>query len=156
MRAAIDDIEEAYGSLGAGAAWGKFVSLVMHDGLVTEAGVPPATWPPPGQDAPDAADQGEPPAPSAKQEADDELFFLRMLKPFTRYEPEVDTLRSGAPRVLVAVGEPPAGRSHDARPLLWLIDSARPPVTFPGDHGGFMSDPVAFADRIRQVLRETD
>ena len=49
-RAAIDDVEDAYRAYGAGAAWGKFVSLVMHDGPVPEGGVPPAAWPPAGPD----------------------------------------------------------------------------------------------------------
>ena len=162
VRAAVDDIVEAYGSSGPGAAWGKFVSLVMHDGPVSEAGVPPAAWPPPSQDAPGddgpspAADTDEPPAPSEKQQADDELFFLRTLKPLTRYQPVVDTLRSGAPRVVVAVGETSreelARRSADA--LAERLGTSS--VTLPGDHGGFMSDPAAFTDRIRQVLGQTD
>src|SRR5215210_4821699 len=45
----LDDIEAAYHSGGSGPAWGKFVSLVIHDGPVPEGGVPPAAWPPPGQ-----------------------------------------------------------------------------------------------------------
>ena len=106
IRTAIDGVEDAYHAYGAGAAWGKFVSAVMHDGPVTEAGVPDAQWPPPGSS--DEAAEGEggggeaatQPAPSAKQQADDELFFLRMLKPFTRYQPPVELLRSGEPRVI--------------------------------------------------------
>ena len=126
VRAVIDDIEDAYRAYGAGAAWGKFVSLVMHDGPVPEGGVPPAAWPPAGQDT--AGDEGQgveaadgaagPPVPSEKQQADDEVFFLRMLKPFTRYQPDVDALRSGRPRIVIAVGETSRGelarRSADA------------------------------------------
>ena len=50
IRTAVDDIEDAYREYGAGAAWGKFVSLVVLDGLVPDTGVPPAEWPPGGQD----------------------------------------------------------------------------------------------------------
>ena len=82
---------------GSGAAWGKFVSMVIYAGPVTEAGIPPATWPPEGQSAPDADAGQVPPAPSEKQRADDELFFLRMLKPFLAYVPDVEALRSGTP-----------------------------------------------------------
>ena len=32
IRAAVDEIEDAYRAYGPGAGWGKFVSLVMHDG----------------------------------------------------------------------------------------------------------------------------
>ena len=162
VRAVVDDIEEAYRSAGSGAAWGKFVSLVMHTGPVTEAGVPPAAWPPPGQETPGDdggqgpdADTGEPPAPSEKQQADDELFFLRILKPLTRYQPAVETLRSGAPRVVVAVGETSHGEIAQRSAVALADRLGRSAVTLPGDHGGFMSDPVAFADRIRQVLGQT-
>ena len=123
VRAVIDDMEDAYREGGSGAAWGKFISLVMYSGPVPADGVPPATWPPPG--AEDAGDDQAPESdggagaapepPSEKQQADDELFFLRMLKPFTRYEPKVDQLRSGAPRVVIAIGE--ASRRRARQPL---------------------------------------
>ena len=146
VRAAVDEIQDAYRAHGSGAAFGKFVSLIMHDGPVTEAGVPPAEWSPAGAD-------GEAPEPSAKQQADDELFFLRMLKPFTRYQPEVDVLRAGSPRVVVAVGETSRGEvaRRSAGALAERLGTA--PARFPGDHGGFMADPAAFAARIRQVCQ---
>jgi pimeloyl-ACP methyl ester carboxylesterase len=163
VRAAVDDVEDAYRACGPGAAWGKFVSLVMHSGPVTDDGVPPVAWPPPGLDGQDAADDGsespngdEPSREtSAKQQADDELFFLRMLKPFTRYQPPVDVLRSHGPRVVVAAGADSRGeiaqRSTEA-----LAERLETPVTvFPGDHGGFVAEPVAFAAMIRQVLSES-
>ncbi len=160
VRAVIDDMEDAYREGGSGAAWGKFISLVMYSGPVPEDGVPPATWPPPG--AEDAGDEqasesdgstgAAPEPPSEKQQADDELFFLRMLKPFTRYEPKVDQLRSGAPRVVIAIGE--ASREELAsRSAVALAERlGQAPVVFPGDHGGFMADPAAFAAKIREVL----
>jgi pimeloyl-ACP methyl ester carboxylesterase len=156
VRAVVDDTADAYRDGGAGAAWGKFVSLVMHDGLVTADGVPPAAWPPPGAEpagAEDSESAGQPPQErTQKQAADDELFFLRMLKPFTRYRPDVDALRSGQPRVVVAVGE--ASREQvAARSSTALAEQLGISTTaFPGDHGGFMSDPEAFASRLRQVL----
>ena len=158
LRAVVDEVEDAYREFGSGAAWGKFVSLVMYDGEVTEAGVPPATWPPEGQggSGADDADAGQtPPAPSEKDEADNELFFLRMLKPFTRYQPDIDALRSGAPRLVTAVGAASRGEAA-ARATVALADRfGTPPVTFPGDHGGFVADPAGFADAIRQVLAHT-
>jgi pimeloyl-ACP methyl ester carboxylesterase len=170
IRAVVDDVENAYRTDGTGAAWGKFVSLVMYDGQVTEDGVPPAAWPPPGADGEGADGEGAdgegadgegadaagpPPEPSEKQRADDELFFIRMLKPFTRYEPPVDVLLSGQPRVIVAVGAASRGevarRSADA--LAEQLGTS--PVIFPGDHGGFMADPEGFATTIRKVRAES-
>lgn len=147
-RAAVDEIEKAYRAYGSGAAWGTFVSLVMHDGPIPDDGVPPAAWPPPGAEQPESAAPAE---PSAKQQADDETFFLRMLKPFTRYQVPIEKLRSG-PRIVVAVGATSRGemarRSADA-----LAERLGQTATvFPGDHGGFMADPAAFATTIRDVL----
>ena len=150
-RAAVDGIDDAYRAYGSGAAWGKFVSLVMHDGPIPDDGPPPASWPPPGAEQPE--DSAPPPEPSAKQQADDETFFLRMLKPFTRYQPPIEALRSG-PRVVVAVGADSRGemarRSADA-----LAERLGQTATvFPGDHGGFMADPAGFATAIREVLAQ--
>jgi pimeloyl-ACP methyl ester carboxylesterase len=163
VRSAVDDIEDAYRAYGSGAAWGKFVSLVMHDGPVTEAGVPPAAWPPAGDGTEDAQAQASEgpegvetrPEPSEKQQADDELFFLRMLKPFTRYQPPVEILRWGGPRVLVAVGAASGNEiaRRSAEALAERLETQ--PAVFPGDHGGFMADPAAFAAAIRQVLTES-
>lgn len=155
IRAAVDDVEEAYRAGGSGAGWFKFVSLVMHSGPVTEAGVPPAAWPPAGAEPP-AQEQGPPPEPSAKQQADDELFFLQMLKPFTRYRPEIDQLRSGTSRVVLAVGAA-TGEEITGRATRTLAEQlGNPAVVVPGDHAGFMADPAGFADAIRKVLADSD
>lgn len=148
VSAVVDGIEEAYRTHGAGAAWGAFVSLVMHQGPITAEGVRPASWPPPG----DADADQVPPEPSEKQRADDELFFLRMLKPFTHYEPEVDRLRAGPARVVVGVGEASHGEVavRSAVALAERLDLET--TTFPGDHGGFMADPAGFASVLRRLL----
>jgi pimeloyl-ACP methyl ester carboxylesterase len=160
IRAAIDDVEDAYRASGSGAGWFGFVSLVMHDGPVTEAGIAPAAWPPPGGEAPtgdpidgDTEQAPSPPEePSAKQIADDRLFFTGMLKPFTRYDPPIEVLRSGDPRIVIAIGaatgDEIAGRS--TRALAERLGS--PLVELPGDHGGFTGDPAGWADTIRRIL----
>ena len=163
VRAVVDGIEDAYRSGGPAAAWGAFVSLVMHSGPVGPDGVPPASWPPPGGSAAEdeAVEQGagdppvaadEPPAPTPKQLADDELFFLAMLKPFTRWLPPVDALRALGDRLVVAVGE----ESHDEVASRSAVALARllglTPAPFPGDHGGFMADPGRFAETLLRTV----
>ena len=158
VRTAVDDVEDAYRAYGTGAAWGKFVSLVMHDGPVTEAGVTPASWPPATDGSEDAQPEDENPdgvEQSEKQQADDELFFLRMLKPFTRYQPPVEVLRWGGPRVVVAVGADSRGEIARRSAEALSERFGTPPTVFAGDHGGFMADPAAFAVTIRQVLTES-
>jgi pimeloyl-ACP methyl ester carboxylesterase len=159
VRAAVDGIRDAYLTEGPGAAWGRFVSLVMHDGPMGPDGVQPAAWPPPGVPAGDDAagdgqggdDVGD---PDANPAPDDELFFLHMLAPFTRWLPPVDTLRAHG-GVVVAVGE----ASHAEMPRRSADVLAErlgaTPVPFPGDHGGFMADPAGFAEAIRAVLTRT-
>jgi pimeloyl-ACP methyl ester carboxylesterase len=156
VRAVVDGIERAYREGGNGPAWAKFVSLVMHAGPVTADGVAPVDWPPgganPADDSPES-DAGQPPQePSQKQAADDELFFLRMLRPFTRYQPDVEALRAAGPRVVVGIGAASRGEvaARSATALAERLGLST--TTFPGDHGGFMSDPVAFAARLREIL----
>ncbi len=167
VRSAVARIEDAYRSSGSGAAWGAFASLVMHQGLVPADGVPPAAWPPPGapvddqpvDDQPvddqlvdDRAGDAGPPEPSAKQQADDALFFLRMLTPFTRYVPDVVALREGPVRVRVGVGAG-SGPELARRSAEALADRLGQTATvFPSHHAGFMEDPTGFAAAIRGVL----
>lgn len=151
IRAVTDAIVQAYEQEGSGAAWGAFISLVMFDGELTGPSVPPASWTPPGQQS-DAGDAPQPQARSAKQEADDALYFLRMLRPFTRYRPDVEALRSGAPRVVIGVGETSgAGVAiRSARAL--AAELGVEPTVFPADHGGFLADPEGFAEVLRPLF----
>ncbi len=150
IRSTVDDIAETYRESGSGPAWGRFVALVMHQGEVGEAGPDRAEWPPPGMEP--AADQAQPPPPTEKQLSDDHLFFLRMLEPFARYQPDVAALAAAATRVIVAVGATsgPEVARRSAEALAVQLGVA--PVVFPGDHGGFMGDPVAFAAAVRTTL----
>nr|WP_294694256.1 alpha/beta hydrolase [uncultured Friedmanniella sp.] len=153
LRAVVDSIEDAYRREGSAAAWALFVSLVMHNGPLTEPRVPPVAWPPPGQDPTQAdATSQEAAEPSAKQQADDELFFLHALKPFTRYRPDLDGLRSGSPRVVIAAGETSRQEVAVRATRVLAEQLGMAPTLFPGHHGGFMDDPVAFADVLRRVL----
>lgn len=152
VRAAVDGIEDAYRAQGSAAAWGRFVSLVVHQGLVPETGVPSVTWPPPGAGDGDRDAPAAPAEPTEKQQADDALFFLRMLKPFTRYQPELDALRGERPRVVVAVGTTSAGEVAQRAAVALAERLGAAPVPLPGDHAGFLAGPEAFAAALREVL----
>ena len=172
IRAAVDDVQDAFRRNGSGAAWGKFISLVVHSGQVPDTGVPFVAWPPRDDQAQHTDEEqqngGSPEEPaghdgasgggddqgasSENQAAHDELFFLHMLKPFTRYQPPVDHLRSGRPRIVVAVGET-SGEEIAKRAAVVLAERlGSSPVRYPGDHAGFMADPGTFADAIRRSL----
>ncbi len=149
IRTAVDGVEAAYRAGGSGSGWGAFVSLVMHQGPVPETGVQPASWPPPGHEAPVGDEAPAPPAP--EQRAHDDLFFLRMLKPFTRYRPAVDDLRAGRPRIVVGVGAASQDELAVRSAVALAAQLATTPVSFPGEHAGFLGDPVGFAAALRQV-----
>ncbi len=161
IRAAVDDVEDTYQAYGSGAGWGKFVSLVVHSGPVTEAGVPAFAWPPAGHDAADGQTAGDsdtpdqaPPEPSGKQQADDRTFFLRMLKPFTRYQPDLDALRTAGARVVIAIGQTSQSEIAARSTLALAEQLGTPPVTLPGDHAGFIAEPAVFAETVRRVLAQ--
>jgi pimeloyl-ACP methyl ester carboxylesterase len=154
IRAAVDGVENTYRAHGPGAAWGEFISLVMHDGPVTGAGVAPSTWRPPRENGAlpgeDAAPQDVP--TEAQQQTADDVFFLRMLKPFTRYVPDLDQLSRARPRIVVAVGEA-SGDEIAKRSAIALAERlGRPAQPFPGHHGGAVDEPEGFATAVRRVL----
>jgi pimeloyl-ACP methyl ester carboxylesterase len=155
VRAAVDAVADTYREHGGGAAWGGFISLVMHDGPVTADGVAPAGWQPP-----DAGAAGDDAGPSeeerAKREADDQVFFLRMLQPFTRYVPDTDALRALPARIAVGVGATSGDEIAKRSAIALAGRLGTPAVEFPGHHGGFMDDPEGFAAAVRSVLGTPD
>ncbi|WP_264077874.1 alpha/beta fold hydrolase [Mycolicibacterium houstonense] len=129
QRAATEDIIATFNRDGMFAAWGKFMANAGFD-------IPSASpeMPEPGdQDLRDAAH-----------------FFNHELRATTRYLPDVEALENG--RVVLGLGEE-SGRLLTRRTTIALADllGARP-VMFPGDHGGFIDAPGAFADTLRAVL----
>jgi hypothetical protein len=74
------------------------------------------------------------------------------MMPLSLYKPDIDTLRSGEPRIVVALGEQSVGQPIHAMGTA-LADRLRvKPVTFPGDHMGFgpLADP--FAEILHRTL----
>lgn len=129
QRAATDDIIATFARDGMFAAWGKFMANAGFD-------VP--------TDAP------EMPAPSDQELRDAAHFFNHELRGTTRYLPDVEALKNG--RVVLGLGEE-SGHLLTQRTTTALADllGVRPAM-FPGDHGGFMSAPGAFAEALRAVL----
>ena len=133
QRAKTDDIVDTFRRQGVGAAWMKFMTNAGFD--VGGGGAPgPA---------------GE---PSAQQLSNSRRFFEHELRPTARYLPDIAALRGGAARVVVGVGAE-SGRLITYRTSLALAELlGTMPVVFPGDHGGFLTAPRAFADRLTEVL----
>lgn len=87
-----------------------------------------------------------------QQIADDDYQYGRMMRPTTRWRPDLSALRWGSTRVVVGIGEESAGQlcDHTSRALAAALGVE--PTMFPGDHIGFAEVPDAFVPRLRDVL----
>jgi pimeloyl-ACP methyl ester carboxylesterase len=81
-----------------------------------------------------------------------EYWLAHGMLPLSQYRPDVDALKSGAPQIIVALGEGSVGQPiHQmGTALAAALDGA--PAPFPGDHIGFASDPQGFATNLQRVL----
>ncbi|OCB12378.1 hydrolase [Mycolicibacterium porcinum] len=130
QRAATEDIIATFNRDGMFAAWGKFMA---NAGFDIPTGAP------------------ELPEPSDQDLRDAAHFFNHQLRSTTRFLPDIQALKRG--RVVVGLGEE-SGRLLTKRTTIALAELlGTRPVMFPGDHGGFMGAPGAFAEVLRKVLR---
>jgi pimeloyl-ACP methyl ester carboxylesterase len=145
--AAIEDLRRTYRREGFGPAMATFILLVGHDGLMPDGYRTPAV---------DPAQFG---LPSEDDGSRDDPLLAQNIRTITGYRPDVDALQASPTRIVLArgaaSGQTMAARGADAMAALLRTE----PVTFPGNHGGFMGDeyghpgePDAFAARLREVL----
>ncbi|WP_194828327.1 alpha/beta fold hydrolase [Nocardia sp. XZ_19_231] len=89
-----------------------------------------------------------------QQVASERFWFAHELRPTTAWVPDPPLLRSIPTRVIVGIGAESTGQfcDHTARELASALGVE--PVLFPGDHTGFVNDPVTFAARLQEVLDE--
>jgi pimeloyl-ACP methyl ester carboxylesterase len=144
------DIHETYLRSGFGPAMAKFIAVISLPGPIPDDYG--------DQPAPDPAAFGLPAEDDGTR--NDPLLGLNMPS-CPAYEHDFDALRAVPTRIVVGVGEKSgqlaAGRAATA--VAARLGTA--PVTFPGDHGGFlggeyggMGKPDAFAATLRAVLEE--
>jgi hypothetical protein len=146
--AATKGITDTFRTDGFHAAWMQFMVNAGFD-MENDGGFDTG--------APDAGvhDEGGEPVPaepSEKELAEATRFFVHDLEPTTRYVPDAAAVNAGAARVVIGIGV------DSSRLLTYRTSVATaellgcPTVEFPGDHGGFMGAPDAFAKRLREVL----
>ncbi len=90
--------------------------------------------------------------PGAQALADTTYQNTHMLRPTTRFVPDVAVLRSAGARVVVGIGEASAGQVCDRTSRALAAELGIEPTMFPGGHTGFAEDPAGFAGRLRSVL----
>jgi len=146
--AACTDIHETYLRSGFGPAMAKFIALVSHEGPI------PADYA--DQAAPNPADFGLPTEDDGSR--DDPLVGQNMV-PCNYYQHDFGAIRAASTRVVIGVGAE-SGQNLPGRAAVAVAERLGTiPVTFPGDHGGFLGgeygstgQPDAFAATVREVL----
>lgn len=138
-RADIDEIYATYRTDGADKAMQKFM---VHAGLGE----------PPGQD--DAPRWQPSPEQMARMRSATEHFLAHLLRPTTRYRPDVEALRAASTRIVVGGGVTSKGQlaQRSAAALAERLGTGL--VDFPGDHGGFIAQPAEFGRVLDEVLRQ--
>ncbi|MEV6644945.1 alpha/beta hydrolase [Amycolatopsis sp. NPDC051371] len=126
-REALDgpDIPSLFREQGLGAAFPAFMALVGVDP------VPPL---------------------DPRGEGNFAYFFGHLMAATGAFEPDLDALRATSARLVVGVGEKSAGSTAHETGAGLAAALGLTAVEFPGDHGGFATEPVAFAARLREVL----
>ena len=134
--AAVDDMIATYLRGDIGGAWGRF--LADANIVMTAGDTGPAL----------------PPTPDPQAAADEKFFFEHLLRPTTRWKPDLEALRAGPTRIVVGIGESSSGQLCDRASTALAAGIGVEPTYFPGGHVGFVENPDAFAARLRVALGE--
>src|SRR5688572_10520756 len=124
-------LQEIYRRSGVDAAMGAFFAM---NGLGGEDDAGPPEF----DMRPEAAETFE------RVSGNFEYWLAHGMIPLSTYRPDVDALRSGKPRIVVAIGDDSAGQPIHDMGLALTRKLGIEPTPFPGDHMGFESDPKGF------------
>ncbi|MFI6865799.1 alpha/beta fold hydrolase [Nocardia sp. NPDC050406] len=91
--------------------------------------------------------------PPAEQKASEDYWFRHELRGTTHYVPDFDALRRADTRVIVGIGEESTDQECDRTSRALAAGLGIDATLFPGDHTGFVPDPVGFAARLREQIR---
>jgi pimeloyl-ACP methyl ester carboxylesterase len=138
LRARGQEVFDTYRSQGVGPAMQKFMTMA---GL---KGGPPQ--PAASQPSPEMMEL------MARMGRNAELFLSHGLRQTSAFVPDVPALRAGSPRIVVAAGDESENQLAHRTAVALAARLGTTLVRFPGDHGGFMTRPDAFAARLREVF----
>lgn len=79
-------------------------------------------------------------------------FFGHLMPAIGEFTPDLDALKAVPARIVVGVGGKSAGQPAHQSALGLAADLGQTAEQFPGDHGGFVTEPAEFAARLREVL----
>jgi pimeloyl-ACP methyl ester carboxylesterase len=129
---------DTYRRDGVEAAMGQFFAM---NGLGDETDAPPEMEMPP-----------EAMETFARVSGNFEYWLAGGMVALDRYVPDVATLKSGTPRIVVAIGEESSGQPIEAMGKALAKKLGVAPVPFPGDHMGFEMHAAAFANTLHSTL----
>jgi len=151
------DMHADYQANGIGGAMAKFISLVSHEGELTDGYL--------ARPAPDPSMFG---LPTEDDGSRDDALLGRNLLTCTLHELDLEALRGvvrggaaaeGRPRLVLAAGAESRGQLARRATEALAERLGAEVVDFPSDHGGFLGgeygqrgDPDAFAAKLREVL----
>ena len=99
------------------------------------------------------ASQWEPtPEQLARMQGPNKVFFGHLLRQTTAFRPDVAALKAAQTRIVVGVGATSTGQLAHRTGLALAETLGVAPVVFPGDHGGFISQPGEFAQTLQEIL----
>ena len=82
-------------------------------------------------------------------------FLAHLLRPTTRYRPDIEALRAASTRIVVAGGATSKGQLANRTAVALADQLGTTVVDFPGDHGGFVALPDQCGRVLDQVLTQT-
>jgi hypothetical protein len=91
----------------------------------------------------------------ARMRATSEQFLAHLLRPTTRYRPDIQALRAASTRIVVAGGTTSKGQLANRTAVALADQLGTTVVDFPGDHGGFVALPEQCGRVLDQVLTQT-
>jgi clorobiocin biosynthesis protein CloN7 len=141
LRAQIEDIYDTHRTDGTDKAMQKFMAHAgLGDAAAQEADAP--RWEPSTEQM-------------ARMRATTDQFLAHLLRPTTRYQPDIEALRAASTRLVVAGGVTSKGQLANRTAVALAERLGTTVVDFPGDHGGFLAVPEQFGRVLDQVLTET-
>lgn len=144
--------------------WREFLELLHATYLSEGSAVASRTFMTSAELGPSVVPQVVPPMPDFTQLTPDALeqiarlqgnmdvFFEHQIHPLIGYLPDLDTLRATASKIIVAVGEESKGQAAHSAALVLADRIHREVVDIPGEHQGFSTHPVGWAEVLRRIL----
>ena len=91
----------------------------------------------------------------ARMQAATEVFLAHLIRPTTRYRPDIEALRAAPTRIVIAAGATSRGQLANRSALALAGRPGTSVAEFPGDHGGFIAQPEPLGRVLHQMLTQT-